>query len=204
MPQSLNNLLYHIIFSTKNREPTINPDLKPKLHAYLAGICENQQSPALKIGGVEDHVHLFCRLSKTLDVAALIRHRSIDGEAIGQGVGCLAQQPVGWRCHLDRPYRHRSHYAGPAPEIRFDRQRSAHCPKPVSHVRETGPVAGVAFRKPGAVVEHLEVDRLLLADRDRRGAGPLRVLRRVLKRLETTEVDGTLDLGRVAPQTPRG
>src|SRR4029453_6313440 len=62
------------------------------------------------------------------DVAALIRHRAIDGEAIGQGIGCLAQQPVDWRCQLDRTYRHRSHYAGPAPKIRFDCQRSAHCP----------------------------------------------------------------------------
>ena len=138
------------------------------------------------------------------DVAALIRHRAIDGEAIGQCVGCLAQQAVDWRCQLDRTYRHRSHYAGPAPEIRLDRQRSAHRPKPVSHVRETGPVAGVALRKAGAVIEHLEVDRLLLPDRDRGGAGPLGVLGRILKRLETTEVDGALDLGRIAPQTPRG
>ncbi len=43
------------------------------MHAYLTGTCNNQQSPAITVGGVEDHVHILCRLSKTLDVSVLIR-----------------------------------------------------------------------------------------------------------------------------------
>ena len=42
------------------------------MHIYLKGICDNQDSPSLIVGGVEDHVHIACRLSKTLSVSKLI------------------------------------------------------------------------------------------------------------------------------------
>jgi putative transposase len=45
---------------------------------YLKGVCDNHGSPSLRIGGVEDHVHILCRLSKTLDVSALIRELKRD------------------------------------------------------------------------------------------------------------------------------
>jgi len=46
---------------------------RDRTHRYLAGICKNLKSPALIVGGVEDHVHLLCRLGKTIDLADLIR-----------------------------------------------------------------------------------------------------------------------------------
>src|SRR5919205_1216669 len=64
MPQSLARNLVHLIFSTKNREPFITPDLRPKLHAYLAGIFSACDSPAITVGGVADHVHALFVLSK--------------------------------------------------------------------------------------------------------------------------------------------
>ena len=48
------------------------------MHAYLAGICENQQCPSLRIGGVDDHVHILCRFAKTLDVSTLVRELKRD------------------------------------------------------------------------------------------------------------------------------
>jgi REP element-mobilizing transposase RayT len=79
MPQSLVQLYVHIVFSTKNREPFFrDAAVRNRLHAYLHGICENQGSPALRIGGVEDHVHLLCRLGKSLDVATLVRELKRD------------------------------------------------------------------------------------------------------------------------------
>ena len=74
MPQSLVEIYVHIVFSTKNRAPFLrDPILRENMHAYLAGICNNLKSPAKKVGGVEDHVHILCRLSKVQDVASLIR-----------------------------------------------------------------------------------------------------------------------------------
>ena len=74
MPQSLVQLYIHLVFSTKLREPYLRDDqLRGNLHAYLAGACRNLDSPSLIVGGVEDHVHILCRLSKTGSVADLIR-----------------------------------------------------------------------------------------------------------------------------------
>jgi putative transposase len=74
MPQSLVQIYVHIVFSSKNRKPYLKDrDLRGRTHRYLAGICKNLDSPALIVGGVEDHVHILCRLGKTVDVAAFIR-----------------------------------------------------------------------------------------------------------------------------------
>jgi putative transposase len=79
MPQSLVQIYVHIVFSTKDRAPFLR-DLafRERTLAYLAGICKNHDSPALRIGGVEDHVHILARLAKTLDVATLIRELKRD------------------------------------------------------------------------------------------------------------------------------
>jgi REP element-mobilizing transposase RayT len=42
------------------------------------GICKNKECPLLRVGGAEDHVHVLCRLSKTLDVSTLIRELKRD------------------------------------------------------------------------------------------------------------------------------
>jgi REP element-mobilizing transposase RayT len=74
MSQSLAQIYLHIVFSTKDRRPFIHDRaFRERTHAYIAGICNNQDSPSLRVGGVADHVHILCRLSKTLDVAALVR-----------------------------------------------------------------------------------------------------------------------------------
>ncbi|MFO0790281.1 MAG: IS200/IS605 family transposase [Pirellulales bacterium] len=79
MPQSLAQLYIHIVFSTKNRQPFLRDDeFRDRTHAYLKGICDNQDSPTLRVGGVADHVHILCRLSKTLDIATLIRELKRD------------------------------------------------------------------------------------------------------------------------------
>ena len=79
MSQSLVQIYAHLVFSTKNREPFLqDPAFRERTHAYLTGICEGQGSPSLQIGGVADHVHILCRLSKTLDPCSLIRELKRD------------------------------------------------------------------------------------------------------------------------------
>lgn len=64
MPQSLVKNLIHLVYSTKNREPWIPEDVREGLFAYQAGIFKAWESPAIVIGGVEDHVHALFSLSK--------------------------------------------------------------------------------------------------------------------------------------------
>jgi putative transposase len=74
MPQSLANVLLHVIFSTKNRAPYLeNIELRSDLHAYLAGTLQSLDCPALIVGGVADHVHILCQLSRSISIAKLIQ-----------------------------------------------------------------------------------------------------------------------------------
>jgi putative transposase len=73
MPQSLSNILIHLIWSTKDRHPWLEHDLREKTHAYIAGIVRQCDCEAYRVGGVSDHVHLAVRLTRTISVANLVR-----------------------------------------------------------------------------------------------------------------------------------
>jgi REP element-mobilizing transposase RayT len=64
MSQSLVKNLLHLVYSTKHRQAWIPEDVRDRLYAYQAGIFRQCESPALVIGGVEDHVHALFSLSK--------------------------------------------------------------------------------------------------------------------------------------------
>jgi REP element-mobilizing transposase RayT len=64
MSQSLVKNLVHLIYSTKDRQPWIPKEHRDGLFAYQSGIYEEWESPALVIGGVEDHVHACFALSR--------------------------------------------------------------------------------------------------------------------------------------------
>ncbi|MDM8548384.1 IS200/IS605 family transposase [Candidatus Venteria ishoeyi] len=72
MPQSLSNILLHIVFSTKNRTDLILPAIETELYAYMAEIYRNESCPALIINGTTNHVHSLCRLERTVSVAHLL------------------------------------------------------------------------------------------------------------------------------------
>lgn len=72
MPQSLANVLIHLVFSTKDRAPCLTPSIRPALHAYLATVARNAGCECPRVGGVEDHVHLAIRFSRTTTIANLV------------------------------------------------------------------------------------------------------------------------------------
>ena len=73
MPQSFTCLHYHLVFSTKNREPLITPALRPRLFAYLGGIIRDEGGHPVVIGGMPDHVHILARLPQTKALADIFR-----------------------------------------------------------------------------------------------------------------------------------
>jgi putative transposase len=75
VPQSLANLLTHLIFSTRNRNPLlVDKDLRQRTHAYLAAVLKDIQCPALIVGGVANHVHILCQLAKTQSISDMMEH----------------------------------------------------------------------------------------------------------------------------------
>jgi putative transposase len=74
MGQSLSQLYVHLTFGTKGRLPLIteNSESEARLHAYMAGILKDMQSPALIINSVPDHAHILFRLSKNYALAKVV------------------------------------------------------------------------------------------------------------------------------------
>jgi putative transposase len=72
MPQSLSKVILHIIFSTKNREPWLESNMRPRVHAYLATICRDLGAELVRVGGVVDHVHIVTTLPRTVSQAQLV------------------------------------------------------------------------------------------------------------------------------------
>ncbi len=64
MPQSLAKNIVHLIFSTKNRQPLLNKDVRSDLHSYIGGILRHWESPAIVMNSVADHIHILFCLSK--------------------------------------------------------------------------------------------------------------------------------------------
>jgi REP element-mobilizing transposase RayT len=56
------SLHYHIVFSTKYRQPTIKDTWLSRLHDYLGGTVKSLDGFPQGIGGIEDHVHLLVGL----------------------------------------------------------------------------------------------------------------------------------------------
>jgi REP element-mobilizing transposase RayT len=73
MPQSFACLHYHLVFSTKNREPFLSAGLRPRLFEYFGGILRAHGGCLVAAGGIEDHVHLLAGLSREMAVAEALR-----------------------------------------------------------------------------------------------------------------------------------
>jgi putative transposase len=59
MADTYTSLHLHVVFSTKNREPWIRPEIEDQVWSYLGGICRTHGVKPLHLGGVDDHVHLL-------------------------------------------------------------------------------------------------------------------------------------------------
>jgi REP element-mobilizing transposase RayT len=71
--QSLSHLLVHSVFSTKDRCPFLRPeDIRNEIYAYMAGMLKNLECYPIKIGGMEDHIHILFALSKNIAFSELI------------------------------------------------------------------------------------------------------------------------------------
>ena len=73
MSQSFTNLLYHIIFSTKDRRPLIALDYQPRLYEYIGGTIRGLGGISLGINGMEDHVHVLAKLRPDKALSDVLR-----------------------------------------------------------------------------------------------------------------------------------
>ena len=70
---SYTQILYQIVFGTKNNEHTMIECGQESLYKYIWGILKNKKCHLYRIGGVEDHIHIVTHVHATVAVAYLIK-----------------------------------------------------------------------------------------------------------------------------------
>lgn len=73
MAGTFTNLNYHIVFSTKDRSPELTKNIRENVYEYIGGIIRGIGGSLIKMGGVEDHVHILCGLKADVSVAEAVR-----------------------------------------------------------------------------------------------------------------------------------
>ena len=73
MSKSYTNLLYHIVFSTKERQPIITADYQSRLYDYIGGVIRGQGGISLGINGMEDYVHVLAKLRPDKALSDVLR-----------------------------------------------------------------------------------------------------------------------------------
>ena len=70
---SYTSLTYHIVFSTKDRQPQLVPELLPRLVKYLGGIIRSQEGQMIEANGPEDHIHIVASMTPKFALADCLR-----------------------------------------------------------------------------------------------------------------------------------
>jgi REP element-mobilizing transposase RayT len=70
---SFRQILYHIIFRTKNSAKTLPLADSDELYRYIWGIIKNKNCTLLRINGMEDHVHILSDLHPSIALADYVR-----------------------------------------------------------------------------------------------------------------------------------
>ena len=73
MSHTASNLVVHLIFSTKGRQPLIIPEFRSDLFAYLGGIVREMRGTAFIVNGTADHIHMLIRIRPVHAAAEIAR-----------------------------------------------------------------------------------------------------------------------------------
>jgi len=65
-------LFYHLIWSTKYRQPLLTPTIEPVIYGHLRNKALNLGAIVYAIGGVEDHVHMVVAIPPKLAVSKFV------------------------------------------------------------------------------------------------------------------------------------
>jgi len=66
-------LVYQIVFSTKDREKTLTRDNRSNLYDYICGILYKRKCHPYRINGVEDHIHIATHIHPEVPLSDLVK-----------------------------------------------------------------------------------------------------------------------------------
>ena len=73
MARTYTKLIYHIVFSTKERIPLIAPEIRDRLYEYIGGVIRGEKGSLMEIGGMPDHVHILARFGAAIAVSEMLK-----------------------------------------------------------------------------------------------------------------------------------
>jgi REP element-mobilizing transposase RayT len=73
MSDSYTNLLYHLVFSTKDRRPLITSEYEPRLYEYIGGSIRGFGGILLETKGTADHIHVLAKLRPDRALSDVLR-----------------------------------------------------------------------------------------------------------------------------------
>jgi REP-associated tyrosine transposase len=95
MGHSYTTLLYHIVFSTKERQPWLDTEMSARLYDYVGGAIRSEGGTSLGINGCPDHIHLLARLRQDKAVSDFLRAIKANSSGwIHRGISRLARVRV--------------------------------------------------------------------------------------------------------------
>ena len=96
MPQSLSRIYLHIVFHIKTTSPQIDESHLERVHSYIGQLVNSTGCSVIRVGGIGDHVHVLCLLSRNETVSHLVeeikRNSSRWIKTLGQEYECFAWQ----------------------------------------------------------------------------------------------------------------
>jgi len=66
-------IIYHIVFGTKYRTPSLQINQRNMLFKYIWGILNNNKCHLYRINGMEDHLHILTHIHPTVALSSLIK-----------------------------------------------------------------------------------------------------------------------------------
>ena len=66
-------ILYQIVFSTKNREKVLIKENREKLYRYIWGILKSKDCILYQINAVEDHIHIATHIHPSVSLSSVIK-----------------------------------------------------------------------------------------------------------------------------------
>jgi REP element-mobilizing transposase RayT len=65
-------LFYHLVWSTKNREPLLTPQVEPIIHNYLRTKAIGLGATVFALNGIENHIHIVASIPPRIAVAKFV------------------------------------------------------------------------------------------------------------------------------------
>jgi putative transposase len=77
MTHTYHQLLYHLIWSTKERKSVIRKEYHDRFFPYLGGIFRSLECAPIQIGGMPDHVHALVSIPPRISISEIVRNSKV-------------------------------------------------------------------------------------------------------------------------------